>query len=145
MRNLDVSGRITLILLADWFWQWRCGLCSWRYGPFVRKVSTGNMSNKLLIRYESTKYIYRQKLMHSITKTAKACFKMLHHNVYSSILSIKLQQFTFSLTEETCNPKIKRLFGWCLNEINNKLIITIWIWGNNFSAFKRVFIFDSHV
>jgi len=64
--------------------------------------------------------------MYSVTKRVKAYFKMLHHNAYSSILSIELQEFTFSLTEETCNPKIKRLFAWCLNEMNSKLIIIIW-------------------
>ena len=67
-----------------------------------------------------------RKIMYSVTKRAKTCFKILHHKAYNSILSIKLQQFTFYLTEETSNPKIKRLFAWCLNEMNNKLIVTIW-------------------
>jgi hypothetical protein len=63
--------------------------------------------------------------MYSATKRAKACFIMLHHN---AVLSLQLQQFTFSLTEETCNPKIKRLFAWCLNEVNNILFDICYIY-----------------
>jgi len=68
-----------------------------------------NMPNKLLIHYESTKYIYRQKNDVFRYEKSKCLFQDVAPQCISSILSIKLQQFTFSLAEETWNPKIYRL------------------------------------